>query len=185
MVFVSQNEISNAMQVNAWEITDVITPELAIEIGKKLEVHEIWIGQITQIIAEDPQYTSTTEDVTASVKVGEETYINKKGKEKKRNVYADKTARVRKKSKMAMGRVNGSYQIINTETGQASGLETFSEDKVYTHSWVEYVSGNKDAASQHGAGGRDKHLPGPGERINYRKYCNRELPIFYILLFSL
>lgn len=161
--FIPQNEIAQAFQVNSWDINGAITISNAIEIGKKLNVHEIWIGQITQAVSDGPTYTHTDLTVSGQVVVGTEKYTNSKGKVKTRNVYAERTARVRDHEKTKSVRVNGAYQVINILQEQASEREAFTKKVSASHAWREYVAGERKVSGRLGS---DQQLSSHSDMLN-------------------
>ncbi|MEM7510062.1 MAG: hypothetical protein AAF388_03955 [Bacteroidota bacterium] len=163
--FIPPLEVANALNISTLDINDVITPASALEVGNELKIDEAWIGQITQLLVPVEDVVSrNTETLTRSVVVGEEKYINKKGKEKTRNVYADVSATVYKYTKTNEGTLNYSFQIIDVRKKEYGSIEASSETVSNSHEYYRFSSGDKRAFTHIET--RDMALPSFIERAN-------------------
>ena len=157
--------ISPQEMADTWDINDIISPHDAGEAGKKLNAHEVWVGQVTQLIVpKSDQETNTRETLTRSVVVGEEKYTNKKGKVKTRNVYGDVSATVIKHTRSNDGTFNYSFQVVSVEKQSPEGLQTFKEEVSNSHSYYSFYSGDKRAFR--GVEMEDRALPSFVDRTN-------------------
>ncbi|MEM6800799.1 MAG: hypothetical protein AAF696_05310 [Bacteroidota bacterium] len=162
--FVDRMNIAKEFHVNSWDLNEELAPDDAITLGKKLEIDEIWMGQITQAIAEPASRSVANTSVTSSVVVGTRKETNKKGKVVTRNVYGDVTAYVKEYTKVASGILNWGYKTLHVNVGDAAPYKTGQEKVNYEHTWYAHVSG--DTRASRNLHKSDKQLPSAGERLD-------------------
>ena len=81
---ISRDQLLTVLNEQKLSMSGVLDDQTAVQIGKVLGVHELLTGRITQIIYTSPRTSSKSYQEEREVQVGEESYVNKKGKTKKR-----------------------------------------------------------------------------------------------------
>ncbi len=134
---ISRTELEPVLHEQKLGLTGLIDEQSAAELGKVLGVHEIMMGQITQIIYTPATKTSRNEQQkgTVSVKVGKDQYES-------REVHATVTFY----KKMTKATITGSYKIIDVNTARLKTSRSFSEDADFMTEWATF-SGHENALS--------------------------------------
>ena len=112
-------------------------------IGNVLGVHEIVVGQITQIIYTPPQIKETGFERQVQVKkrIGTETYVDKNGKTKRRRKYSE----VRLSAKFihyelhASVSIIGSYKILDAQTAELKEADNFTTTHEFKAEWGRFT----------------------------------------------
>jgi len=165
---VSKPELEKAMHLKSIDLGTDIKEYQAIEIAKELGLHEIIIGNITQINVSDPQTTSKTTNEKARVFVRYDKYTNDKGEEKKKAVYNDVYAKVKISSLHANAKIAGSYKVIDVKTSKLIQTKAMSGEYKYNHKWGEFT-GDKRALSRdltEKVNNEPGVAPSSGDRVN-------------------
>ncbi|MEL6624509.1 MAG: hypothetical protein AAFQ83_16955 [Bacteroidota bacterium] len=122
----------------------------ARQLAEKLGAHEVWTGRFLQVIAPNPERTvSDIRIVKTSVKVGEETYTNSKGKQKTRNVYGDVTAAIRDYTENYQTIIKGSYTVITSDPNIQPVPREFTYRNNYSTDWNVFIRGDQRAYKAH------------------------------------
>ncbi len=165
---ISRSELEQAMLDQNVNSSGSMKKTDVIKVGKALGLHEIIIGQITQVNLSKPQTTVQTIKEKANVVVGKEKYINDEGKERKRNVYRDVRANVKVSRMYANAKIAGSYKIIDTKTGRLIKTDSMTGEHIYDHKWGS-ASGDERAISRKLLGiisNEPGISPSAGDRVN-------------------
>ena len=164
----SRTELEQSMKNNGSRYGDLLDNEQIIEIGKSLNLHEIIIGQITQINVSAPQRTVKNVQEKKNVVIDTEEYRNKKGKKRTRSIYGDVFAKVKTYQMIANAKITGSYKIIDIKSSQLKKTDSFSGIYEYNHKWASYTG------DERGLSAMTKTLikndpgisPSDGDRVN-------------------
>ena len=136
---ISRGEMERVMNEQKLGQSGLVDESSAVELGKFLGAHEILVGQITQIIASRPETVVKTEEAKKNVVIRTEKYRDDDGKEKKRDIRADVTARVKKHKLLANARIVGSFKIIDIETTRLKQTDTFTGESDFSHEWATFT----------------------------------------------
>ncbi len=135
----SRPELEQSMKNNGSNYGDLVDHAQIVKIGKFLDLHEVIIGQITQINVSTPQ--STVKDVNEknNVVIRTEKYRNKKGKKRTRSIYDDVFAKVKIYQMVANAKITGSYKVIDIKSAKLKKADSFSGEYRYDHKWASYT----------------------------------------------
>lgn len=168
LTLTSKSELEEITHSNNIDLGGGIKTYQAIEIGKKLGLHEIIIGNITQINISDPQKTEKNSLEKSNVIVRYEKYTNDEGKERRRAIRRDVSAKVKIFSLHANAKITGSYSILDVKTSKIIQTKAMSGEYNYNHKWGEF-SGDERALSSDSLQ-KVKNDPGVspsgGDRVN-------------------
>lgn len=144
---ISRDQLETVMREQQLGVSGIIDEKSVVQLGQILGVHEMVSGQITQII-HTPERTTTTElQETEKVVVGQEKYIDNKGKQQTRSVWGDVYAQVKKFKKVAQATINGSYKIVEIKTAKLIKSDSFKGDDYFLSEWAKF-SGDEKALSK-------------------------------------
>ncbi|NOX93440.1 MAG: tetratricopeptide repeat protein, partial [Gammaproteobacteria bacterium] len=135
----SRTELEQSMKNNGSNHGGLVDHAQIVKIGKSLDLHEVIIGQITQINVLTPQSTEKYVEEKNSVVVGEKEYLNRKGKKRTKPVYGDVHAKVKIYKMVANAKITGSYKIIDIKSAQLKKTDSFSGEYKYNHKWASYT----------------------------------------------
>jgi hypothetical protein len=142
---ISRDELEILMQEHKLSMSVEMDPRTAAKNGKLMGVHLIVTGKIMQASAEhQPVINDAPYTVSANVVVGQETYVNSKGKTKVRNVYGPVYAKIYEHRKSSKAILSGSYKVLDVETGKILDQNQFSETYVWLNRWITF-SGDERA----------------------------------------
>jgi len=136
---ISRTELEQSMRKH--NLMGSTSPDYAqvVEVGKSLGLHEIIIGQITQINTSNPQETVKDLNEKNNIVVDTEKYRDKKGKKRTKSIYKDVFAQVKIYNMLANAKITGSYKIIDIKSAQLKKTDSFSEEYKYHHQWASYT----------------------------------------------
>jgi len=134
----SRTELEQSMKKNNSTYGALLDHSQIVEIGKSLNLHEVIIGQITQINVSTPQSTVKNVNEKNNVIVRTEEYLNKKGKKRTRSIRDDVFAEVKIHQMRANAKITGSYKIIDIKSAQLKKTDSFSGEYEYNHKWASY-----------------------------------------------
>ncbi|MEM7163059.1 MAG: CsgG/HfaB family protein [Bacteroidota bacterium] len=142
---ISRDQLQTIINEQNLVLTEMFDPNSATKFGEILGVHCLVTGKISQIVSVNRGTTSARVKSTKSVVVRKEPYYNKNGKLRYKNIYGDVSCYVNTYKKEANASVNGSYQVVDVETGQVLKSDSFSEKKKYMSEWATFSSGDERA----------------------------------------
>ena len=150
LTIVSRDRLEQVLAEQDLSRTRWLDRKTAASIGNVLGIHEIVVGQITQIIYTPPQIEETRFDRRARVKkrTGTETYVDKKGRTKKRPKYSEVriSARVVHYQLLSSVSIIGSYKILDAQTAELKKADNFTTTHEFKAEWGRFT-GDKDALS--------------------------------------
>lgn len=148
LMIVARDRLEHVLAEQDLSQTGWLDRETAASLGNVLGVHEIVVGQITQIIYTPPQIKETGFDrrVQVQKQIGTETYIDKKGKTKRRRKYSDVwiSARFMYYELHASVSIIGSYKIFDAQTAELKQADNFTTTHEFRAEWGKFT-GDKDA----------------------------------------
>jgi hypothetical protein len=140
----------------------IMNQETIAKFGAALGIHLIITGKVMQMAAEQKQTIHDDARMnTRNVNIGQENYIDKDGKKRTRSVYGDVTAANLYHHKSAIANINGSYEMIDIESGRVLASSQFSETYEWTNNWATYRGDERAAVVP--AGYDNGELPAPAQ----------------------
>jgi hypothetical protein len=115
------------------------------EYGKIMGVHKVIIGKITQISSEQQPTINDAVKYKKEVVIGTEKYTKRNGKIGTRNVKGPVEVNIYLNEKSSVSIIQGSYKMLDVQTGKIDGSSQFNETKTWTRKWYTYYSGDKRA----------------------------------------
>ena len=153
---ISREELEHVMSEQNLSYTGRFDSSSVAGIGKVVGVHELLIGQITQILYTPPNPKREVHDRkdTDREVIGEEKYVDKNGKERTRNKYrtVNISARITHYTVSSSARIIGSYRIIDVKTGKVKSPQKFDTTHEFKAEWAK-ITGNSKALKY-----SDKHF---------------------------
>lgn len=138
---ISREELQQVMSEQNLSYTGRFDPSSVADIGQVAGVHELLIGQITQIIYTPPNPKSEvqTRKGTISEFIGKEKYIDENGKERERNKFRDVkvSERITYHKVSSSARIIGSYRIIDVKTGKVKSPQKFDTSHEFKAQWAK------------------------------------------------
>ena len=151
LTIVSRNHLEQVIAEQDLSLVGLVDKQTVASIGKILGVHEIVIGQITQILYIPPETKRTTlnRKRTEHKKTGTEKYVDKNGKTKTRPKYSDVTVTAKLLHYQLESSVSiiGSYKILDAQTAELKKADNFTTKHKFTTEWASFT-GNEDALSR-------------------------------------
>ncbi len=164
LTIVSRNHLEQVIAEQDLSFTGLADKQTVASIGKILGVHEIVIGQITQIIYIPPETKRATlnRKRTEHKKTGTEKYVDKNGKTKTRPKYSDVTVTAKLLHYQLTSSVSiiGSYKILDAQTAELKKADNFTTKHEFKSEWGTFT-GNETAlyANDHVLVSREKENP--------------------------
>ena len=130
-----------------------------IQLGEIKGINMMVTGEINQIIVNNPKKISEKQKLSKRVIKNTTTYTDSKGKIKKKNTYKTIRGTLTHHKQESSAKINGTYQIIDTETasvisgGNVEGIYNYSYDwatfngneKVLDYRWKKKLKKNAKA----------------------------------------
>ena len=132
---ITRDQLETVLRERNIDLPGTLDERTSLRLGKELGVHEIITGRITQIMTSSSPTTQRAYREKNDVVVDKVAYINEKGKKRTRNVYGEVNVTVIEYSNQASATINGSYQIIDIETGKLKKSDSFSETFEFNQRW--------------------------------------------------
>ncbi|PKN73854.1 MAG: hypothetical protein CVU50_01315 [Candidatus Cloacimonetes bacterium HGW-Cloacimonetes-3] len=119
-----------------------------VNLGQLLGAHEVLSGSILQIDSGYPRTSSVEQTVKANIVVGKEEYVDENGKTKERDIRKDVSCTFRTYTKVMSVTVNGSFSVVEVETGKILMQESLESKIPWQDSWSRYIRGDERALPQ-------------------------------------
>lgn len=145
--FVDPNEAASLLNIERSELANLITEEKAQQLATKLDLHEIYLGQIATITF--PKTTTSTEEgseehnvvverrpIPPSEPGGKVTYEDIMGKESFQHKYHIKTV---------YGKLKGSYRVYSRHTSSWGNTQELNAKTEDAYGWATFQSGSEKA----------------------------------------
>jgi hypothetical protein len=127
---------------------DIMDKQSIAEFGKALGIHIIITGKVMQVSAE---YRETIHDGarlnTVRVATGTRNYVDSKGYKHSETVWGDVSANNYYHHKTAVATINGSYEMIDIESGRVLATDQFRETWEWINNWSTYQGDQRAASS--------------------------------------
>ena len=148
LAIISRDQLEQIMAEQNLSFTGRFDAQTVAGIGAVAGVHELVIGQITQILPTParPKQTSWNRQATIRKKIGTETYVDNDGNTKTRPKYrkVEISARVMRTEIESSVSIIGSYKIINVKTAELKKADNFTTKHEFKAEWGRYT-GDKRA----------------------------------------
>lgn len=149
----------------------MMNPESIAKFGEALGINLIITGKVMQLAVEQRQTIHDEARInTVNVVIGQQNYINSDGKERTRNVYGDVSARNFQHHKSAISSINGSYEMIDIESGRIAASSQFGEKNEWSNNWSTYTGDQRAAVLP--SGFDNGELPAPSQTELANKVIN-------------
>ncbi len=142
---IDRNQLDVVIREQKLALSGLMDESTTSSIGELKGVDVILVGNISSIIVDKDVNSPTSSNHSASVKVGEEKYINKKGKEKTRPIYKEVYATVKIAEKYADAAVGGSFKVLDVKTGNIVKTGISNGTDHWRKRWITSYSGDKRA----------------------------------------
>lgn len=164
----TRDQLDIVMQEHNLNMTnEIIDQQTIAEFGRALGIHIIITGKVMQVAAEQKQ---TIHDGarrnTVRVVTGQRTAYNSAGKPYKQNVWGDVWADNYHHHKRAISTINGSYEMIDVESGRVLASDQFRESYEWKNSWSTYKGDQRAATRPTGFHSGEKASPSKTELAN-------------------
>ena len=151
LAIISRDRLEQIMAEQNLSFTGRFDAQTVAGIGAVAGVHELVIGQITQIIYTPARPKQSTWDRQATIrkKTGTERYVDNEGNTKTRAKYSNVkiSARVMKTQVESSASIIGSYKIIDVNTAELKQADNFTTKHEFNAEWAKFT-GNQDALSK-------------------------------------
>ena len=151
LTIVSRNHLEQVIAEQDLDFAGLLDKRTVASLGNILGVHEIVVGQITQIIYIRPETKRTTlnREKTVRKKTGTEKYVDKNGKVKNRPKYSDVTltAKLLYYELKSSVSIIGSYKILDAQTAELKKADNFNTEHEFISEWASFI-GNEEALSR-------------------------------------
>ena len=148
---ISRDQLEQVMAEQNLGFTGRFDSKTVAGIGEVAGVHELVVGQITQIIYTPPRPKRKNWNRQAIVKrkTGTERYVDKNGKTQTRDKYSDVkiSANVVHHQVESSVTIIGSYKILNVKTAAFKKADNFNTKHEFKAEWARY-SGDKGALTR-------------------------------------
>lgn len=145
---VSRGQLTRIMEEQNLGFTGRFDEKTVAGIGEVAGVHELVIGQITNILYRppNPETSNFNRRKTVRRQTGTERYVDKNGKTQTRRKYADVpvSARVTHYQVGSEATIVGSYRIIDVKTANIKAVKKFDVKQEFGAEWAAF-SGDQDA----------------------------------------
>ena len=145
---VSRDQLTRIMEEQNLGFTGRFDEKTVAGIGEVAGVHELVIGQITNILYRPPNPETANFNRRKTVKrqTGTERYVDNNGKTQTRRKYADVpvSARVTHYQVASEATIIGSYRIIDVKTANIKAVKKFDVKQEFGAQWATF-SGDQDA----------------------------------------
>ena len=151
LAIISRDQLEQIMSEQNLSFTGRFDAQTVAGIGAVAGVHELVVGQITQIIPTPARSKRSAWDREGTIRVqtGTERYVDKNGKTKTRAKYSNKrvSARVTHTQLASSATIIGSYKILDVKTGELKKADNFTTKHEFAAEWARYT-GSESALSR-------------------------------------
>ena len=151
LAIISRNQLEQIMSEQNLSFTGRFDDQTVAGIGAVAGVHELVVGQITQIIPTPARSLQTSWDRQSTIrqKTGTERYVDSEGKTKTRAKYSDVrvSARVTRTQVESSVSIIGSYKIIDVKTGELKKADNFTTKHEFKAEWAKFT-GDEEALNK-------------------------------------
>lgn len=140
-----RNQLDIVVREQQMALSGLMDESTTADIGELHGVDVLLVGNVTKSLIDRQKSGPVDKSYSKSVKVGTEKYINNKGKEKERPVFATVYATAKVHTKRADASVGGSYKVLDVKTGQVLQSGSANGTDNWSVSWIGTFSGDKRA----------------------------------------
>ena len=148
---ISRDQLELVMSEQNLSFTGQFDAQTVAGIGAVVGVHELVIGQITQIIYTSARPKQDTWDRQATIrkKTGTESYVDNEGNIKTRDKYSDVrvSARVTRTQIESSFSIIGSYIIVDVKTAMIKKAHDFTTKHEFSAEWARFT-GDEEALTR-------------------------------------
>ena len=148
LAIISRDQLERVMSEQNLSFTGRFDTQTVANIGGVAGVHELVVGQITQIIYTPARPTRTSWDRQSTIreKIGTERYVDNEGNTKTRPKYRNVkiSARVTRTQVESSVSIIGSYEIVDVKTAELKKADNFTIKHEFSAEWAKFT-GNEGA----------------------------------------
>ncbi len=145
----------------------MVNPASIAKFGKILGINLIITGKIMQLTAEQRQTINDDARINSvNAVVGHENYVDSKGRTRSKSVWGTVSAYNFQHHKSAIATINGSYEVIDIESGRVVASSQFSENYEWKNNWSTYRGDQRAAYTPAGYDASELPAPSPTELAN-------------------
>jgi len=160
---VSRDQLNLIIDEQKFSHSGLVDDESVIELGNIQGVHRLVVGDVTQVVATQPKHSNDKRKVTREVVVDKETYKDKNGKTKKRNIYGKVHATITIHEITVNASVTASYQIIDVETAIILSSDNLTGNAHFEHKWATYRGDKRALGYRENSLVREKEITPPSK----------------------
>ena len=171
LAIISRDQLEHIMSEQDLSFTGRFDTQTVANIGGVAGVHELVIGQITQIIYTPARSKQTVWNRQSTIrkKTGTERYVDNKGNTKTRAKYSNVrvSARVTVTQVESSVSIIGSYEILDVETAELKKADNFTIKHEFNAEWARFT-GDEEAlnrSDQALASRPEEHAPVEDEMV--------------------
>ena len=143
LAIISRDQLERIMSEQNLSFTGRFDAQSVAGIGAVAGVHELVIGQITQIIYTParPKQTRWDRESTIRKKTGTERYVDNEGNTKTRAKYSNVrvSARVTRTHVESSVSIIGSYEIVDVKTAELKKADNFTIKHEFSAEWARFT----------------------------------------------
>jgi curli biogenesis system outer membrane secretion channel CsgG len=142
---IDRNQVDQVINEQQLALSGLMDESTTADIGELQGVDVLLVGNITKNFIDRQKSGPETKTYSKSVKVGTETYLDSKGKEKTRDVMQTVNVEAKIHTKRAEAIVGGSFKVLDVKSGQLllAGTATGSDD--WSIDWIGEYTGDARA----------------------------------------
>ena len=148
LTIISRDQLEQVMSEQNLSFTGRFDAQTVASIGAVVGVHELVIGQITQMVYTPARSKKTSWDRQSTIrkKTGTERYVDSEGNTKTRAKYSNVKvfARVTHTQVESSAWIIGSYKILDVKTGELKDADDFTTKHEFKAEWARFT-GNEVA----------------------------------------
>lgn len=169
---ISIDEITAEMTTLGYSTATPMTAEVLLQLGRNLEAHEIWMGTVNSVVAEEPQTQANRGlEFKQNIKVKENKPVEERDKNGKvrtvnKEVTVTKTitATYNEFNQTATTVVKGTYWTFDVASGERSEAKPYEERRSYASTWAQYAGGSREAWEKFN-GNQQNTMPSVSQRM--------------------
>ena len=143
LAIISRDRLEQIMVEQNLSYTGRFDEQTVAGIGGVVGVHELVVGQITQIIYKtpNPKYRAWDRQGTIKVQTGTERYVDENGNTKTRPKYSSQkvSARVTYTQVESSVTIIGSYKILDVKTAEFKKADNFTAKHEFNAEWATFT----------------------------------------------
>jgi len=142
---IDRNQVDEVINEQQLALSGLMDESTTADIGELQGVDVLLVGNITKNFIDRQKSGPETKSYSKSVKVGTETYLDSKGKEKTRDVMQTVNVEAKIHTKRAEAVVGGSFKVLDVKSGQVLLAGTATGSDEWSINWIGEYTGDARA----------------------------------------